>query len=374
MLTCKSAIFFFTDNLVFLGYVVSSEGIKMEPSKVEAIESWPVPKSIHTVRSFHGMGSFYRRFIKHFITLVAYIIECMKGGVFKWTKEAHESFEAIKRKMTTTLVLTLLDFSKVFELDYDASNVGIEAVLSQEGRPIAFFSEKLNDAKWKYSTYDKEFYAIILALRNWNHYLLPKEFVLYSDHEALKYLSTQHRLGARHAKLEEFLQNFQFVLKHKSGQLNKVVDALSRRHALLNVMQFVVVGFEIVKTLYENDYDFGNLWKGGPKAQFFIHDGYLFRGKQLCIPVCSLRETIIWEAHSEGLVGHFGKDKTLILVQEKFYWPKLVQHVKKIESRCVTCHKAKMHGNNAGLNTPLPILTTPCEDVSMDFIVGLLRT
>ena len=69
---------FFTDNLVFLGYMVSSEGIKMDPSKVEAIESWLVPKSIHTIRSFHGMVSFYRRFIKHFSTLVTPTIECMK--------------------------------------------------------------------------------------------------------------------------------------------------------------------------------------------------------------------------------------------------------------------------------------------------------
>ena len=75
-----------------------------------------------------------------------------------------------------------------------------------------------------------------------------------------------------------------------------MADALSRRPTLLNAMNFVVVGFEIVKTLYENDYDFGNLWKAclsGPKTQFFIHDGYLFRGKQLCIPDCSLREAII---------------------------------------------------------------------------------
>ena len=169
--------------------------------------------------------------------------------------------------------------------------------------------------------------------------------MLYSNHKALKYLSTQHKLGARHVKWVEFLQTFQFVLKHKSGQLNKVADALSRRHTLLNGMQYVVVGFEIVKTLYENNYGFDNLWKSclsGPKIQFFIHDDYLFRGKQLCIPDYSLREAIIWEAHGGGLAGHFGRDKTLILVQEKFYWPKLMQHVEKIVSRCATCHTANV--------------------------------
>ena len=93
--------------------------------------------------------------------------------------------------------------------------------------------------------------------------------MLYSDHEALKYLRTQHKLSARHAKWVEFLQTFQFVLKHKSRLLNKVADSLSRRHALLNIMHYVVVGFEIVKTLYENDYDFGIIWKaclGGLKT------------------------------------------------------------------------------------------------------------
>ena len=85
--------------------------------------------------------------------------------------------------------------------------------------------------------------------------------MLYSDHEALKYLSTQHKLGARHAKWVKFLQTFQFVLKHKSRQLNKVADVLSRRQALLNAMQSMVVGFEIVKTLYKNYYYFDHLWK-----------------------------------------------------------------------------------------------------------------
>ena len=87
-------------------------------------------------------------------------------------------------------------FTKVFEVTYDASSVGIGGVLSQEGHPMAFFSEKLNDAKRRYSTYDKEFYAIVQSLHFLRFYLLPTEFVLFSDHQALIYLNSQKELNA----------------------------------------------------------------------------------------------------------------------------------------------------------------------------------
>ena len=105
----------------------------------------------------------------------------------------------------------------MFEVDYDASHVGIGVVLSQAGRPIAFFSEKLNEVRKNYSTYDVEFYAIVQALRHWRHYLVPKEFVLFTDHIALKYVNTQNKLNNRHEKRVSFLQGYTFVLKHKSG-------------------------------------------------------------------------------------------------------------------------------------------------------------
>jgi hypothetical protein len=105
----------------------------------------------------------------------------------------------------------------------DASGFAIGAVLSQDDRPIAYFSEKLNEAKVKYSTYDKEFYAIIQALKKWRHYLIPKEFVLYSDNHALQFVTQQEKLNQRHVKWVEYMQNFTFVIKHISGTANKVL-------------------------------------------------------------------------------------------------------------------------------------------------------
>ena len=247
---------FFSPQVTFLGYVVSKDGISMDQAKVEAIKSWPTPTTITEVRSFHGLASFYRRFIKGFSSLMAPITECMKKGSFGWTRAAHDAFEKLKTKLCEAPVLALPNFDKLFEIDCDASGVGIGAVLMQDQRPIAYFSEKLNGSRKNYSTYDKEFYALIRALDHWSHYLRPKQFVLHSDHEALKYLNGQHKLNPRHAKWVEFLQSFSFVAKHKKGSTNVVADALSRRHSLLAVMEARVMGFKFVQELYHDDKDF----------------------------------------------------------------------------------------------------------------------
>ena len=93
----------------------------------------------------------------------------------------------------------------MFQVDCDARGIAIGAIMSQEGRPVAYFSEKLNDEKRKYFVYDKEFYAIVQALKKWRQYLLPEEFVLYTDHQALQYLNSQGKLNQRHLKWIEFL-------------------------------------------------------------------------------------------------------------------------------------------------------------------------
>ncbi|GKU89837.1 hypothetical protein SLEP1_g3923 [Rubroshorea leprosula] len=107
----------------------------------------------------------------------------------------------------------------------------------------------------------QEFYAIVRASEHWSHYLLSKEFILHSDHEALKHLNSQQKISRQYAAWSEFLQAYPFLLKYKSGAQNRIADALSRRHALLTSLQMKVTGFEVIKELYKDDLDFSNIWQ-----------------------------------------------------------------------------------------------------------------
>jgi hypothetical protein len=135
----------------------------------------------------------------------------------------------------------------------DASGVTIGVVLSQDNNLVAYFSEKMNDTKKNYSTYDKEFYVVIQDLKKWRHYLVPKEFVFYSNNQDLKFINRQEKLKQRHAKWVEFMQNFTFVTKHISGSDNKVVDALSKRSQVMQGFQVETLVFQHLKEMYHED-------------------------------------------------------------------------------------------------------------------------
>ncbi|RDX73843.1 Retrovirus-related Pol polyprotein from transposon 17.6, partial [Mucuna pruriens] len=186
---------FCTNEVTFLSFVVvGSHEVKVDEEKVNVIQDWPAPKNMGEVRSFHGLVSFYRRFVRDFSTLVVPLDEILKNNVgFKW-EESQEKC--------------------------DASGIGIRVVLLQEGHPIAYFSEKIKGDQLNYFTYDREFYALVRVLQTWQDCALPKEFVIHSDHEALKHLRGIGKLSRRHAKWMKFLEQFPYLIKHNQGKAN----------------------------------------------------------------------------------------------------------------------------------------------------------
>ncbi|XP_071918888.1 uncharacterized protein [Coffea arabica] len=292
---------FCTNEFVFLGFVISAQGMKVDDQKVKAIQEWPTPRSVGDVWSFHGLAGFYRRFVRDFSTIAAPLTELIKKNEnFHWGDSQEQAFRALKHKLTHAPVLALPDFSKIFEIDCDASSIGVGAVLNQGGRPIAYFSEKLNGAALNYSTYDKELYALIQALQVWQHYLRPKEFVIHTDHEFLKYLKAQHNLNKKHARWITFVESFPYVIKYKAGKSNVVADAFSRRYSLLTSLDAKLLGFELIKELYTQI-------------------------------VTLLSFTLL--ANTLG--------KTLAILQEHFYLPHMRRDVAQVVERYLACKKAK---------------------------------
>ncbi|XP_038691133.1 uncharacterized protein LOC119989586 [Tripterygium wilfordii] len=371
---------FLQSQVTFLGFVISDRGIEADPDKIRAIVEWPTPTSTHDVRSFHGLATFYRRFIRGFSAIVAPLTECLKLSTFQWSDATNTAFLDIKTLMTHTPILRMPNFELVFEICCDASHIGIGGVLSQEGHPIAFFSEKLNECRKRYSTYDIELYALVQTVKHWKHYLVYREFILFTDLDSLRHIQSQQKLNARHARWFNFLQQFNFVIKHKAGKDNRVADALSRRNHLLVAFEATITGFEQFPHQYATDVDFAEVWTSitsgdqSTVGNYIIQNGFLFRDLRLCVPSGSIREFLILELHEGGLAGHFGIDKTLSLVEDRFFWPHLRRDVTKVVKQCRVCQINKGGKHNTGLYNPLPVPDHPWEHLSLDFILGLPKT
>ena len=132
-----------------------------------------------------------------------------------------------------------------------------------------------------------EFYAVVQALKHWRHYLIYRDFVLYTDHATLKYLNNKDKLSQRHATWTSLLQQFIFVVKHTSSESNRVADALSRRIFLLTQMHNQVLEFDTFRELYTSDPFFAPILKdiaAGFRSDYHLHDGFLFKSNQLCVP------------------------------------------------------------------------------------------
>ena len=306
---------FFSNKVVFLSYIVSDKGIHADNSKVKSISKWPTPTCTRDVRSFHGLESFYRHFVRNFSIVVVGLTNCLKHEKFIRTKEANKSFNTLKVKLCSALVLAMPDFDKPFEIDCDASFIGFDDVLSQDGLPITYYSEKNFDPRKKWSTYELEFIALVQALKKWHTYLVHRPFFINTNNHALKYLPTSAKVNQMHDRWLSTINKYTFSIKHKSGKLNQVADALSRQAHLLVTIRNECLAFDYIKDLYGEGEDFKTMWEKCCSLahgidDFLLQDGFLFKGNRLCIPQGSLHLHLI-------------RVKTFALVEERYYWPSL---------------------------------------------------
>lgn len=219
---------FAVKHVHYLGHVISVGGVPPDPEKVQAMLDWPTPRSLMALRGFLGLTDFYRCFVKKYATLAAPLPDLLRSTKFQWSTEAAATFIELK-KMTDMSVLALLDFTKQFIIETDASSVVIGAVLSQDGHPIAFFSKKMCPIMQASSVYVREMYAVTEAVKKWRQYLIGKKFHIYTDQKSLRNLLLQQIQTPEQQKWASKLQGFNFEIFYKPGKSNMVADALSRK-------------------------------------------------------------------------------------------------------------------------------------------------
>jgi len=226
---------FFCTSLVYLGYTVSREGILPDPSKIEVIKTLPVPRNIRGIRQFLGICNYYRRFVKGFSEIATPINNLLKAGeTFKWTPECQKSFEKLKETLMQSPLLIYPDFLKPFKLLTDASTTGLGVILAQDWdgreRVVAYGSRSLNRAEKNYSTTDRECLAIVWGIEQYRPYLFGQKFEVITDHSALKWLFAIREPTGRIARWVMKLQEYDFIVTHRSGKTHSNADTLSRIH------------------------------------------------------------------------------------------------------------------------------------------------
>ncbi|VVA41697.1 PREDICTED: reverse mRNAase, partial [Prunus dulcis] len=194
---------FWLDRVIFLGHVISAEGIYVDPQKVEAIVNWVQPTSVTEIQSFLGLAGYYRRFV--------------------------EGFQELKKRLTTAPVLALPDNAGNFVIYSDASLQGLGCVLMQHDRVIAYASRQLKKHEQNYPVHDLELAAVVFALKIWRHYLYGETCQIFTDHKSLKYFFTQRELNMRQRRWLELIKDYDCTIEYHPGRANVVADALSRK-------------------------------------------------------------------------------------------------------------------------------------------------
>lgn len=292
-----------------LGFVVSGEGVRMDPKKVESIRSWQKPRTVKQLQRFLGAANFYRQFIPNFST-ISHPLDAVRSGKgsLKWTDEMEESFKKLKELMSAHTMLAYPNDSKDFIIGTDASDYGLGAWIGQcydeKIKVLSYASRSLSISERKYAPTKKELLAVIYALKKFNSYISGKKFVLRTDHRALVYIFTQKHLNRMLLEWFDHLMTYDFKIEHVLGSTNTLADAISR--------------------------------KNEPLTLGMLTRDHLVRDKKQP-PSAGERRSLIDRAHK---FGHFGGQALFMkLWNDGYWWKNIRKEISEVISECMPCQR-----------------------------------
>ena len=382
-------------EVAYLGFLVNRDGTRPDPAKVAPIKAYPTPKDLKGVRKFHGMASWYRRFIPNFATIAEPITRLTKKNYkFEWLDEQQHAFDLLKAMIILAPTLQRPDPNCPFIVQTDASDVGLGAVLLQEiegtERVLEFASRVLAPAERNYSVTERECLAVVWAIGKFRPYIDGYEFKVVTDHSSLRWLCQMKNPTSRLARWALELQGHKFTIEHRRGALNYVADALSRIPEEEEGPAVAALSWsaETEDTWYQewctkvkeqpNEYPTyklvaGNLYRYRPNQEVEATLGNDDDAWKLVVPEEHRRE-VLHECHDDSTAGHLGREKTFARVALRYYWPRYYAETQEYVRNCETCQRHKVEQRAPAGLMGRRVVDKPWQVVAGDIIGPLPRT
>lgn len=374
---------FHSSSIEYLGHIISVDGVAADPSKTKAMQDWPIPTNIKSLRGFLGLTGYYRRFIRDYGKIAKPLTQLLKKNNFHWSQEAEAAFNLLKQAILQPPVLALPDFSQEFIIEADACGGVIGAVLMQKGKPLAFMSKALGPQHQGLSVDEKELLALVCPVQKWRPYIIGRAFIIRTNHQSLKYLLEQRISTPAQQKWLSKLLGYDYTVTYKKGSENSVADALSRvpmehkgEFIALTTIQDPFLAR--VKGLYGSDSyldkhiqaclaNTGEVSSYSWNGEFLLRKGKIVVGKD-----AALRKDILLHFHDSALGGHSGTQATLKRIAQTFYWKGMKKDIYNHIQECLVCQQNKGETvASPGFLQPIPIPERIWTEISMDCIVGL---
>ncbi|GJU48202.1 putative reverse transcriptase domain-containing protein [Tanacetum coccineum] len=370
---------FWIPKVQFLGHVIDSQGIHVDPSKIESIKDWASPKSPTEIHQFLGLAGYYRRFIEGFSKIAKPMTKLtQKKVVFIWGDKQEAAFQLLKQKLCSAPILALPEGSEDFIAYCDTSIKGLGAVLMQREKVIAYASRQLKIHEKNYTTHDLELGAVVFALKIWRHYLYGTKCIVFTDHKSLQHILNQKELNMRQRRWLELLSDYDCEIRYHLGKANVVADALSRKEREPPLRTEArkpenIKNEDVGGMLLENSKDPEKFRteKLEPCA-----DGTLcFNGRSWLPCYGDLRTVIMHESHKSKYSIHPGSDKMYQDMKKLYWWPNMKADIATYVSKCLTCAKVKAeHQRPSGLLVQPKIPQWKWDNITMDFVTKLPKS